>query len=57
MVDDPIKNSTGAPDWRAVVADLAAEEDDFEVVCPNGCPEGAQGRHKFSCPLARPGGV
>lgn len=25
----------------------------FPIVCPNGCPEGYLGRHKFSCPRLR----
>lgn len=24
-------------------------DEDFPVVCDNGCPEGYQGKHKFSC--------
>lgn len=34
------------------VADLIIEDEDGEpsmVTCANGCPEGAKGRHKFSC--------
>lgn len=38
----------------ASIAEALSEQQpgDFAVVCDNGCPEGAQGRHKFSCPLA-----
>ena len=39
------------------LTDAAAEADDdedFPVVCANGCPEGWRGQHKFSCELARP---
>ena len=25
---------------------------DFPIVCDNGCPEGAEGHHKFSCEWA-----
>jgi hypothetical protein len=49
--DRMMNEMTGAADWRAVVAELA-DDDDLDVVCANGCPEGALGRHKFSCPLA-----
>lgn len=25
---------------------------EFPIVCPNGCPEGSKGQHKFSCDWA-----
>lgn len=38
---------------QAVAEPVRVEpEEDFEVVCANGCPQGAQGIHKFSCELA-----
>lgn len=36
-----------------LMLEAARDEDEFPVVCENGCPEGYLGRHKFSCPLAR----
>lgn len=33
---------------------VESDDEDFPVVCENGCPEGYKGRHKFSCELARP---
>jgi hypothetical protein len=32
---------------------LVDDDDDDEPVCANGCPYGAHGRHKFSCPQSR----
>lgn len=32
--------------------DPGNDDEDFPVVCGNGCPEGHLGHHKFSCPLA-----
>lgn len=38
--------------WRQILNELKEEAEGRVAACPNGCPDGLKGKHKFSCDFA-----